>query len=64
MPIAGECPYYCYEKAGVTYCECAQLRFPDRLARREVLYTYCASPEGFRRCPFKTAMDNYYERIL
>lgn len=62
MPIAGECPYYMYEKAGVTYCECAKMHFPDRLARRGFLYRYCAHPTNFRSCPFKLMMDNYYER--
>ncbi len=62
MPIAGACPYYRYEKGGVTHCECGQLQFPDRLVRREVLYAYCASPTGFAACPFKVALDHYYER--
>lgn len=62
MPIAGACPYYQYEKAGVTYCECAKLKFPDKEARRGFLYAYCAHPRDFERCPFKTVMDGYYER--
>ena len=37
MPVAGMCPYYRYEKRGVTYCECGELRFPDRDARRAVV---------------------------
>ena len=62
MPIAGACPYYRYEKEGVTFCECAELHFPDRVARREVLYGFCAHPTDFCRCPLKHAMDGYYER--
>ena len=62
MPIAGVCPYYRYEKAGVTYCECGELRFPDRAARRSVVYGYCAHPSAYHKCPLKHAMDGYYER--
>ena len=64
MPIAGMCPYYRYEKAGVTYCECADLHFPDKQSRRDIVYTYCAHPTDYCRCPFKSAMDGYYERSL
>ena len=64
MPVAAECPYYQYEKNGVTHCECMQIRFPDVKARREILYGYCAHPQNYRSCPFKRAMDGYYERSL
>jgi hypothetical protein len=64
MPIAAMCPYFRYEKAGVTHCECGELRFPDRKARREVLYRYCAHPTDYGACPLKRAMDGYYERSL
>ena len=64
MPVAGACPYFRYEKSGITYCECGELRFPDRLARREIVYSYCAHPSAFRACPFKRALDGYYERSL
>ena len=64
MPVAGACPYFRYEKGGVTYCECGELRFPDRKARREVVYSLCAHPTDFTTCPFKHAMDGYYERSL
>lgn len=62
MPIAGMCPYFRYEKAGVTYCECGELHFPDRRARRDIVYAYCAHPSDYKRCPFKCALDGYYER--
>ena len=64
MPVAGACPYFRYEKAGVTYCECAEMRFPDRRARRDIVYSYCAHPTNFGACPFKHALDGYYERSL
>ena len=64
MAIYGECPYYRYEKAGITHCECADLHFPDAEARREVLYNYCANAENYRKCPLHTAMEHYYERSL
>lgn len=62
MPITGMCPYFLYEKAGVTHCECAELRFPDRRTRRDIVYAYCAHPTDYARCPLKCAMDAYYER--
>ncbi len=64
MPIKGMCPYYRYEKAGVTYCACGSFHFPDREARRAVVYAYCAHPTNFAKCPFKCAMDDFYERSL
>ncbi|MBQ5725411.1 MAG: hypothetical protein IIV80_04585 [Clostridia bacterium] len=57
------CPYYKREDyRGTIYCECARLRFPDKQSRREIVYRFCAHPEGYRVCPFKMALDGYYER--
>lgn len=57
------CPYFKKDRGGgVIYCECATLRFPDRNARREVVYTYCAHPDGYNKCVLKQVMDRYYER--
>lgn len=64
MPVAGACPYFRYEKAKTTYCECGELHFPDSQARRDIVYAYCAHPDNFRACPFKHALDGYYERSL
>lgn len=64
MPISAMCPYFRYEKAGVTYCECAEMRFPDRKSRRDIVYAYCAHPKNFAACPLKCALDGYYERSL
>lgn len=61
--MVGICPYYIKERGhGSLSCECARLRFPDTLARREIVYTFCGHPKGYRVCPFKVAMDHYYER--
>ncbi len=62
MPVAGMCPYFRYEKSGITYCECGELKFPDRRARRDIVYGYCGHPDDYKRCPFKCALDGYYER--
>lgn len=62
MAIAGMCPYFRYEKAGITHCECADLHFPDLETRREIVYNYCAHPEDFRKCTLYAAMEHYYER--
>ena len=59
----GICPYYMRDRGhGVMYCEIARFRFPDKLARREVVYRYCAHPEGYKACMLKNALDHYYER--
>lgn len=59
----GICPYFCRERShGVVYCEGARLKFPDRDARREILYRFCAHPEGYKTCMLKQALDHYYER--
>ena len=59
----GICPYFIRERShGVVTCECARLKFPDRDSRREIVYRYCAHPEGYKACMLKQALDHYYER--
>ena len=59
----GICPYYKKERGGGHMnCEGATFRFPDRLARREYVYRFCAHPEGYQQCPLKIAIDHFYER--
>ena len=59
----GICPYFARERShGVVTCECARLKFPDRDSRREIVYRYCAHPEGYKACMLKQALDHYYER--
>ena len=62
MAIDVMCPYYRYEKRGIMFCECGELKFPDRIARREIVYAYCAHPTNFEQCPFNRMLENYYER--
>ena len=63
MAFAGMCPYLKEAKTvDRTICECARFTFPDRIARREILYGYCGHPNDWKNCPFKKAMDNFYER--
>ena len=63
MAIAGMCPYLKDAKdASRTVCECARFTFPDRGARREILYGYCAHPTEWKNCPLKKSMDHYYDR--
>ena len=63
MPLAGACQYFLHERDGEAYCEGCRLIFPDKLARREFVYRYCAHPDkGFRDCPVYRFMENYYER--
>jgi hypothetical protein len=59
----GLCPYFKRDRGnGRVSCEGASFRFPDRLARREYVYRFCAHPEGYKLCPLKVALDHYYER--
>lgn len=61
--MVGICPYYLRERGhGSLSCECAKLRFPDLLARREIVYSFCGHPTGYKLCPFKVALDHFYER--
>ena len=57
------CPYFMRDRGkGVVYCECAKFRFPDKVSRREIVYRFCAHPEGYKACMIKQALDHYYER--
>lgn len=59
----GVCPYFIRDRGrGVIYCECARFHFPDKLSRREIVYTYCAHPSGYKQCVLKQAMDGFYQR--
>ena len=59
----GICPYFIRERSpDVVSCECARMKFPDRVSRREIVYRYCAHPEGYKECMFKQALDHHYER--
>ena len=59
----GLCPYFVRERSpGILSCECARMKFPDRDSRREIVYRYCAHPQGYKACMLKQALDHYYER--
>lgn len=59
----GICPYYIRDRGnGLVYCECARFRFPDKQARREIVYGYCGHPEKYKLCPLKQMLDGFYER--
>ena len=58
------CPYFIRDRGkGVIYCECAYFHFPDKLARREYVYTFCGHPAGYKKCPIKQLMDRFYDRM-
>lgn len=61
LAIHGMCPYLRKMKdKQEVYCECAKFKFPDSVARREIIYAYCAHPTDFNNCAFKQVMDRYY----
>ena len=61
MAIAGMCPYFkkIPDDKKIT-CECAKFTFPDRIARRDLLYGFCAHPTAYKNCILKQSMDKYY----
>ena len=63
MAFRGTCPYINeVGKEKRIVCEGMKFAFPDKQAKREIIYGYCAHPTGWRECPFKKMMDNFYER--
>ena len=59
----GICPYFVRDRGkGLVYCECARFRFPDKEARREIVYRFCAHPTGYKTCMIKNCLDHHYER--
>ncbi len=61
LSFEGICPYF-KETKGLkrNVCECAKFTFPDKAARREILYGLCGHPSAWQNCRMKKAMDNYY----
>lgn len=63
LAFIGMCPYIKDMRSlKRNVCECANFTFPDRKARREIVYKYCAHPDNWIECPLKKAMDGFYER--
>ena len=62
MPVTGYCPFYGHEEKGKTFCEAACIRYPDNLARREVIYALCAHPTAWNTCRLYQMLVHYYER--
>lgn len=67
MSIPAMCPYFLTErdtqkKGKKLYCECGQLKLPDKEYRRGLVLKYCASPTLYKECILKKLMDEYYER--
>lgn len=59
----GICPFFQQDRGnGRVSCEGAQLKFPDKEARREFVYRLCAHPDGYKECPLRVALEHYYER--
>ena len=59
----GICPFFKNDRGcGRVSCEGANFHFPDKEARREFVYQFCAHPEGYKTCPLQVALNHYYER--
>lgn len=44
-------------------CEIGELRFPDQLVRRRIVFRFCGHPEDYKLCPFYLALQGYYDRL-
>ena len=61
--VLGICPFFKQDRGGGRLsCEGANIRFPDKEARREFVYRLCAHPEGYKTCPMQMTLEHYYER--
>lgn len=56
------CPFYDREREGHIYCEGCRITPLDRRMRRDMVYSYCGHPEGFKRCSIYGVLMLYYER--
>ena len=59
-----QCPYFKGEegkKLRVT-CEACSFKMPDKEAMRELLYSFCAHPSGYKSCQIAKICDHYYSR--
>lgn len=61
LATQGTCPYLqSLKERNTVSCECAKFKFPDKIARRKIVYAYCAHPTDFENCVFKRVLDEYY----
>lgn len=59
----GICPYFKSDRGcDRLSCEGAVFHFPDKAARREFVYQFCAHPVGYKACPLQVTLNHYYER--
>jgi hypothetical protein len=58
------CPFFLKESGyGRFYCEGAILKPPDRIAKREIVYKYCASMGNYKNCMIYQMLTAYYDRL-
>ena len=60
LNVEALCPYYKYEKTNILHCEIGNISFLDKQMKIDIGYTYCGYK--YDECPFKIALDKYYER--
>ena len=63
MPIVVKCPFFKKEKGLCTSCEGGSIKHPDREARNNYMYTYCADILGWHKCTVAASLEKYYERL-
>lgn len=57
------CPYYSKEVNDRLRCEGGSIKFPDKAARKEIVYQYCSSIENCQKCTLYQMLTNYYDRL-
>lgn len=57
------CPFFKGEPKKLKLrCEIGNLKFPDKQARRFLVYGYCAHPTNYTECTFYKLLMDYYDR--
>ena len=56
------CPFYRKDAVDKLYCEGGTIKFPDREAGHEIIYTICSSAEKHKHCTLYKMLMNYYDR--
>ena len=54
------CPYYKWDRGNTIKCEAGDIICRDKMMYRFIGYGYCA--KRYKECPFKIALDGYYDR--
>lgn len=61
--ILAECPFFKTEKNTTRMtCELCSFKFPDKQARDDLVYVYCADSQNYKNCMCYKILMDYYDR--